>query len=132
MQILRWIHHVQNDSEVIFMKLFNRLLRLWKDVLVEHKRTMSRVPAGGAESCSQKDHRVAGETLLAKGLRLLQNGFPALKSGVRLLISQSPHRRQMRIPADLSPLPHQLGRRISCDQKYILSARHIARPKDSK
>src|SRR5439155_24912534 len=66
-----------------------------KGAAIEDKRSVPGVPARRTKSRAEVDERVTRQLLLAKRLGLSQHFFAARQRAMRLLITQSPDRRQV-------------------------------------
>jgi len=89
------------------MHLIEHGLGIGKYPRVEGEGAVPGVPPGGSEAGAEIDHRVAGKPFLAEGTHLFEDRVPAEESTVRLLIAESPERRQVRETAQLCKLPEQ-------------------------
>src|SRR5256884_826770 len=106
-QVVLENYGVQDNVEMFTMEFFDGLLGVGKDASVPGERTVFRVPARRAKSGAEIDERVAGKFLFAKRFRCAENFFVGCERTVRLLVTKSPERRQLRVAGEFGVLGHE-------------------------
>src|SRR3979490_315388 len=104
---------------MIFVEFIDHFLGMGEYPRVPHERSVFRVPSGGAEARSEKNHGVARQFSFAESFGLLQNFFPVGQGAMRLLVAEAPQRRLFRVASKRSVLGHDGFRIAGANQKYI-------------
>src|SRR6266567_6206558 len=100
---------MQHYPEVVLMQLLDHLLGVRKNARVPGKRAVLRIPARWAEPGPQVNQSIAGKLLFTECFRLCEHLFPGRKCAVRLLISETPQRRDFCMPCQVGVFGHNRG-----------------------
>src|SRR5580698_6799963 len=85
--------HMNDSTKILFVQFIQYFFGVGKNSGVPVKRAIFRVPAGGTETGTQINHRVAWQFLFAEHPRFRNYFFAASQRAMRLLIAESPQRR---------------------------------------
>src|SRR5947207_15207069 len=97
---------MQHNLEMHVVQLIDDLLRIRKDIPIEIERAVGSVPPGGTESGPEVYDRITGKSLFSKRLSDGKDFLTTGERSMRLLISQTPKRRHLRVASQSRILRH--------------------------
>src|ERR1700728_5388043 len=89
-KLVRKNYYVHHSAKMLLVQFIQHMFGIGENAGIPYKRAILRVPARGAETCSQINQRIARQFFLAEGLSFGKYFLAAREGAVRLLIAKTP------------------------------------------